>query len=377
MAKTPIVSWIITLAYVPVNRERQAIRRWAAWPFNIVAATINVRRERFVMLAFAVPFVRRVASASAINCACRACVNRRVTATPAVPISNSVRTTFAHRRFAVVPTRIVCTTRIVSPIHMDVPNVEIRAKDAFCAVAMPNAQQEITMHCVRVRPDSSVTHKQVVVASNVKRTRNVHRTSSAREIFVNWHVKSEKCAVRRHCVQRKIIVPCAIVNQVSAATHIPNVRPWTIAATHLVALEPFARITKERSTALAATDMSETRTMRAVDWHSNVELTQIVRRVPNVLNIPMDRNVETFAKDISVDRMPTVRRSIMWHSAIADPDMEVKRPISMLDVDHYLFHALCHRIVPQIRTATVAFVSRLARSIRSVDWKKSVRAVNV
>lgn len=355
----PIVSSKIISAFAHVNRALQVIHYSDVLLFNIAAVTINVQPERFAMREFVALFVHRIAIVSPINYVCKAFANLRVTTTRAVLIFNSVKRIFVQKKFDADRTKTVYSTKIASPIRTVAQNVEMHAKVAFCVAEMLNAQHVIIMQSVCAKLVSQVMHNPIAVALNAKPMSTVRRINSARRICVNWRVNWEKRAVKRHCVQLKIIVQFVIVNPASVAIRMRNVQPSIFVAIHHAALAQFVQITKAHSIALVVMDTSVIHTMKVVDWHSNAKQMPIVHQALNAFKTLMVQSVETFANASSVDRMPIVRRSITLPSVIADLVTLAKLLIFTSDADHFQYHVVYRPIARPIRIAMLASANQL------------------
>lgn len=252
VAKVQIASLKITSEFVRVNRAQLVIHFWAVFQFNIVALTTSVRREQFAKLVFVARFVHRIVTASLINYVYKVFVNRLVTTIPLVLISNSVKTTSAHKRFDAERTTIVCSMSIVLLIRMADPNVKMLAMVEFFVEEMQNVWHVIIMLCVHVSLALLMMDKVVAKKSNVKRTKAALRIVSVKRTFVNWSVKlEENRAVKRPFVRPKTIVQFAIVNRATVEIHMNIAMQLTIAVMHLVAPELCVQIVKERSIVLA------------------------------------------------------------------------------------------------------------------------------
>lgn len=240
------------------------------------------------------------------------------------------------------------------------PSVEIRAKAAFCVVAMLNVQLEITTHYVRVNQVLLAILKLDVVALNAKMMRNVQLINSARRIYVNQYVKLVNLAARKLYALRKIIRPFAIVSLAIVVIHTFNVMLLTSVAMLHADQALCVLTTKAPSTVLVATVTLVIHTTKAVDLLSNARAIQIVHRAQNAFKQIADRNVVMYANDSLAVQIQIVCQLIIKPLAIAGRDTVAMQTIFKLDVDHYQCPARSPRIVRLIHTATVDIASQHA-----------------
>lgn len=313
--------------FVHVNLEQLEILCLVAFRFNIVVTIINVQAEQFVMPEYVRQFVHRIVTVLAINYVCKEFVNQLVTETQAVPTSNTAKTIFALKKFVADQMKIVYQVKTVLLMDMAVQNVEIRAKDEFCADAMQNVLPEVTMPYVLVKQDLLVMLKLDAVASNVNLIMIVLLINSVTRIFVYQLVNSEKRAVKKHYVQQIIIILFVIVNQDSVAILMFVAKQSIIAVTRLVLQEPLVQTIREHSIVLVQADMWAMHTTKDVVQHSNVQQITIAPTALSVKELRLDRNVEMFVKELCADQMLIAPLSLMLVLAFADQDT-VEKPMT-------------------------------------------------
>lgn len=255
VAKAQIALLKITSEFVRVSQAPLEIHCWAVFQFNIAAMITNVRREPFARLEFVAQFVHQIATVSMINYVYKVFVNRPVTTILLVLISNSVKITFAHKKFDAERMTIVYLMSTVLLIHMADPNVKMLAMVEFFVEEMQNVWHVIIMLYVHVSLVLLMMDKPDVEKSNVKMTRTVLRIASAKRIFVNRCVDLENLAVKKLFVRPKCTEQFVIVNPATVEIHMNVAMQSTIVVMYRVAQELCVQIVKEHSIVLVEMDM--------------------------------------------------------------------------------------------------------------------------
>lgn len=371
-------AWLrIILVSAHVNLELLVIRYLDAFQSSTAAVITNVQPEQFAMAVFAVLFAHQAVTASAINYACKACVNPLAMATPAVLNSNSAQITFARKKCAVTVTTIVIYTKTASLTATVVLTAKTHATVAYCAVVMQNAMHGTTTPNAPAKQDSQAMLSLDVDASNVKLMLIALQTNFATDTFARLLASQENLAAKTLSAPQTTTSQSAIVNQDSAVIHISVAMLLISVVTHLAVQELAARTTRAPSIALAVAVMLVIRTTKAVAQRSNVEQTTIVHLPQNASKAILDRNVVMSASKFNADRIPTVLQSTTWHTVIAVQALAVMLLTFISDVDHCQLHANCRPIAQPTPIAMVAIASQLAVSTRNVRWRKSAMIASV